>query len=166
MYTSQFFEYCHTRLNHDGVLIVSSELDEIMGLSDRILVMFDGRIVGEVAVEGVDERTLGLMMAGVDLAPAAVRVGFAAETEALEANARKKLHTKSLDMVAANVVGPGRGFEVDDNALQVFWDGGQQQFGQTRKTRLARQLVALLAHRYKTKYDKHTVIKLHAKDSA
>ncbi|NNG13366.1 MAG: hypothetical protein HKM88_08975, partial [Halobacteria archaeon] len=64
------------------------------------------------------------------------------------------------------VVGPGRGFEVDDNALRVFWDGGEQQFGQTRKTRLARQLVALLAHRYQTKYDKDRVIKLHAKDSA
>ncbi len=93
-------------------------------------------------------------------------LGFAAETDALEANARKKLRAKSLDMIAANVVGPGRGFEVDDNALRVFWDGGEQQFGQTRKTRLARQLVALLAHRYQTKFDKDRVIKLHAKDSA
>jgi simple sugar transport system ATP-binding protein len=49
-----------------AVLLVSVELDEIMSLSDRILVMFDGRIVGEVAGEGVDERTLGLMMAGID----------------------------------------------------------------------------------------------------
>jgi phosphopantothenoylcysteine decarboxylase/phosphopantothenate--cysteine ligase len=93
-------------------------------------------------------------------------LGFAAETEALESNARKKLRAKSLDMIAANVVGPDRGFEVDDNALHVFWDGGEQQFGQTRKTRLARQLVALLAHRYQAKYSKDTVIKLHAKDSA
>lgn len=93
-------------------------------------------------------------------------LGFAAETDALETNARKKLRAKSLDMIAANVVGPGRGFEVDDNTLRVFWNGGEQQFGQTRKTRLARQLVALLAHRYQTKYDKDRVIKLHAKDSA
>jgi ABC-type uncharacterized transport system ATPase subunit len=45
-------EYIHQRLvesrdEGDGVLIVSSELDEIMGLSDRILVMFEGRIVAE-----------------------------------------------------------------------------------------------------------------------
>ena len=45
-------EYIHRRLvaardEGDGVLIVSSELDEIMGLSDRILVMFKGRIVAE-----------------------------------------------------------------------------------------------------------------------
>ena len=35
-----------------------------MSLSDRILVMFDGAIVGEVAQADADERTLGLMMAG------------------------------------------------------------------------------------------------------
>ena len=46
-----------------AVLLVSVELDEIMSLSDRILVMFEGRIVGEVAGDKADERTLGLMMA-------------------------------------------------------------------------------------------------------
>jgi len=49
-----------------GVLLVSVELDEIMSLADRILVIFDGRIVGEVAGGEADERTLGLMMAGID----------------------------------------------------------------------------------------------------
>ncbi len=93
-------------------------------------------------------------------------LGFAAETDSLEANARNKLRAKSLDMIAANVVGPGQGFEVDDNALQVFWDGGERQLGRTRKTRLARQLVALLAERYQAKYNTDSVIKLHAKDSA
>lgn len=47
-----------------GVLLVSVELDEILSLADRILVMFGGRIVGEVAGKDADERTLGLMMAG------------------------------------------------------------------------------------------------------
>jgi simple sugar transport system ATP-binding protein len=46
------------------VLLVSVELDEIMSLSDRILVMFDGTLVGEVD-NTADERTLGLMMAGI-----------------------------------------------------------------------------------------------------
>ena len=49
-----------------AVLLVSVELDEIMGLSDRILVMFDGRIVGEIAGGDADERTIGLMMAGIN----------------------------------------------------------------------------------------------------
>ncbi|MDV4146159.1 ABC transporter ATP-binding protein [Shimia sp. FJ5] len=64
-------EYIHERLieardEGDGVLIVSSELDEIMGLSDRILVMFEGRIVAEFdATNGpVDRNAVGLAMAG------------------------------------------------------------------------------------------------------
>ncbi len=47
-----------------AVLVVSVELDEILSLADRILVMFAGRIVGEVPAAQADERTLGLMMAG------------------------------------------------------------------------------------------------------
>ena len=50
-----------------AILLVSVELDEIMSLSDRILVMFDGTIVGEVPQDRRDERTIGLMMAGIPL---------------------------------------------------------------------------------------------------
>jgi len=48
-----------------AVLLVSVELDEILSLSDRILVMFEGRIVGEVAGAAATEQALGLMMANV-----------------------------------------------------------------------------------------------------
>ncbi|MGV8987698.1 MAG: ABC transporter ATP-binding protein [Cypionkella sp.] len=48
-----------------AVLLVSVELDEIMSLSDRILVMFDGKIMGERDPEKTNERELGLMMAGM-----------------------------------------------------------------------------------------------------
>ena len=48
-----------------AVLLVSVELDEIMGLADRIAVMFDGRIMGERLPGETDERDLGLLMAGV-----------------------------------------------------------------------------------------------------
>ncbi|MGH1366994.1 MAG: ABC transporter ATP-binding protein [Maritimibacter sp.] len=64
-------EYIHERLvasrdEGDGVLIVSSELDEIMGLADRILVMFDGRVVAEFDNTGgkADRNAVGLAMAG------------------------------------------------------------------------------------------------------
>lgn len=64
-------EYIHERLvasrdEGDGVLIVSSELDEIMGLADRILVMFDGRITAEFDNTGgkADRSAVGLAMAG------------------------------------------------------------------------------------------------------
>ncbi len=46
-----------------AVLLVSGELDELMSLADRIIVMFEGRIVGEVAASEADEKMLGLMMA-------------------------------------------------------------------------------------------------------
>ncbi len=46
-----------------GVLLVSVELEEVMSVADRILVMFDGQIVGEVEASKADEKILGLMMA-------------------------------------------------------------------------------------------------------
>jgi general nucleoside transport system ATP-binding protein len=47
-----------------AILLVSVELDEIRSLADRILVMFAGRIVGEVAPDAT-EGEIGLLMAGV-----------------------------------------------------------------------------------------------------
>ena len=48
-----------------AVLLVSVELDEIMSLSDRILVMSDGRIVGEMNAGDADPQRIGLMMANI-----------------------------------------------------------------------------------------------------
>lgn len=52
------------RNKNKAVLLVSFELDEIMSLSDRIDVIYDGKIVGEVKGKEADENTLGLLMAG------------------------------------------------------------------------------------------------------
>jgi simple sugar transport system ATP-binding protein len=48
-----------------AILLVSVELDEIMGLSDRIAVMFDGVITGERMPADTNEQDLGLLMAGI-----------------------------------------------------------------------------------------------------
>jgi simple sugar transport system ATP-binding protein len=48
-----------------AVLLVSAELDEIMALSDRIIVIYQGEIIGEVAAEDATREQLGLLMAGV-----------------------------------------------------------------------------------------------------
>lgn len=48
-----------------AILLVSVELDEIMSLSDRIAVMFDGKIMGERLPEKTNVKELGLLMAGV-----------------------------------------------------------------------------------------------------
>ena len=47
-----------------GLLLVSSELSEILALSDRILVLTGGRVVHETTPDATDERTLGLHMTG------------------------------------------------------------------------------------------------------
>lgn len=100
-------------------------------------------------------------------------VGFAAETENLLDNARIKLQNKKLDMIAANQVGEGLGFNADENELQVFWQVGNQgqetkaQGNQTlenkiikhqtleraSKEKLARQLIKVIANHY---YEKNT----------
>lgn len=63
-------EYIHQQIiasrdEGKAVLLVSVELDEILSLADRIIVVFDGSIVGEVSAEQADEKTLGLMMANI-----------------------------------------------------------------------------------------------------
>ena len=63
-------EFIHQRLidmrdKGAAILLVSVELDEVLSLSDRILVMFDGNIVGERINKDVTDRELGLLMAGV-----------------------------------------------------------------------------------------------------
>ncbi len=57
-----------------AILLVSVELDEILALSDRIVAMNAGRIVGEVEGRGADRRVVGLMMAGVRDAAAGAAV--------------------------------------------------------------------------------------------
>ena len=62
-------EYIHKQIiaQRDAgkaVLLVSLELDEVMNLSDRILVMYEGEIVGEFDPKTTDVQTLGLYMAG------------------------------------------------------------------------------------------------------
>ncbi len=81
--------------------------------------------------------------------PPPFTVGLAAETHDLLARADAKRRRKGLDMIAANEVGrPGQGFESEENAFEVLWDGGQASLARTHKARLARQLIRLIAERY------------------
>jgi phosphopantothenoylcysteine decarboxylase/phosphopantothenate--cysteine ligase len=77
--------------------------------------------------------------------------GFAAETEDVKANARKKLEKKGLDLVAANdVSGEGVGFEGDRNALTLLWpDGEEDRIPERTKAECARALWdAIVEHRH------------------
>ncbi len=78
-------------------------------------------------------------------------VGFAAETDNLREYAQQKRQRKQIDMIAANQVGRGVGFDVDENALTLFWEGGEQVLPQTSKQQLARQLIEIIAERMNEK---------------
>ena len=85
-----------------------------------------------------------------EVAALAVRpfvVGFAAETENVESHAREKLDRKRVDLIAANEVGAGRGFETSDNALLLIWNGGSESLDRADKRELASRLVARIAER-------------------
>ena len=82
-----------------------------------------------------------------DMAKRPFVVGFAAETNDVEDNARIKLKRKKLDMIAANHVGDGIAFDCDDNALTVIWPGGKIEVERGPKLEVARELIALIAKR-------------------
>ncbi len=67
-------EYVHQvlidqRAEGTAILLISEDLDEILGLSDRIIVIYEGEIMGEVDAGKADPEQLGLLMAGVRSQP-------------------------------------------------------------------------------------------------
>ncbi len=72
-------------------------------------------------------------------------VGFAAETNDVLHHAKEKQHAKKADMIVANQVGKGRGFDSDMNQVTVLTKNGQIELAMNHKTRIAGQIVAILA---------------------
>ena len=64
----------------------------------------------------------------------------------VERYAKAKLDAKNLNMIAANQVG-GRqsAFDAEDNALRVFWPGGDASIARSSKNNVARKLLELIA---------------------
>lgn len=75
-------------------------------------------------------------------------VGFAAETEKLEAHALAKFERKKLDMIIANLVGENLCFDADDNEVIVLWENGRHPLPKLSKQELARRLIEIIAQRY------------------
>jgi phosphopantothenoylcysteine decarboxylase/phosphopantothenate--cysteine ligase len=111
-------------------------------------------------------RNPDILAAVAALPDAPFTAGFAAETEAVETNAQAKRLAKGIDMIAANRVGAGMGFDSEENALQVFWEAGEQVLPVTGKGKLARQLLDLIAEQFQNSCHQGKVIKFNAKDSA
>ena len=63
-------EYIHERLLEQrgrgtAILLISEDLDEVIQLADRIIVLLEGQIMGEVVRADADPQTVGLLMSGV-----------------------------------------------------------------------------------------------------
>lgn len=98
-------------------------------------------------------RNNDILAAVAALPDAPFTVGFAAETQSPEAYAEKKRIAKRVDMIAANLVGGAEGgFERDQNALTLIWEGGQIALPMADKESLAQQLVSLIAEQYENRH--------------
>jgi phosphopantothenoylcysteine decarboxylase/phosphopantothenate--cysteine ligase len=108
------------------------------------------------------KRTPDILASVAKLEKGPFTVGFAAETEKLREYARSKLEQKNLDMIIANQVGENRGFDSDENTVDVFWAAGEQSFPMMAKTKLAVALINLIAERYLQRPASGTQTALHA----
>jgi len=99
-----------------------------------------------MSIDLVRSEDILASVAALDAAP--FTVGFAAETESVRDYALGKLKNKKLDMIVANRVGDDCGFDCDDNAVEVYWQGGEQGYARAAKTELARQILQLVAEHY------------------
>lgn len=79
-------------------------------------------------------------------------VGFAAETQNVAQYAKDKLTRKKLDLIAANDVSQKDiGFNSEENALTLFWPGGEQRLAKAKKQQIAQQLLEAVVERYNHK---------------
>ena len=102
------------------------------------------------------EPTVDILGTLRELAPQAVLVGFAAETDDVLAHARRKLERKDLDFIVANDVGRSDvGFATDDNEITVLArDGREERFAKQDKRLLAEGLLQVVATALKARETK------------
>jgi phosphopantothenoylcysteine decarboxylase/phosphopantothenate--cysteine ligase len=136
---------------HDAVMAEAADADIYVGaaaIADYrpIAVAGDKIKKSAASLQLTLERTPDILATLGSRARRPFLVGFAAETRDVEAYARDKLARKRLDLIAANQVGEGKGFETDDNALVVLAaDGSRTPLERADKRVLARLLVDLIA---------------------
>ena len=99
------------------------------------------------------ERTTDVLATVAARADRPFVVGFAAETEAVEQNARSKLLKKNLDMIAANEVGHDKAFDCEENELIVLGRNGRHHLPRADKVTLARGFMALVAGDFAARVD-------------
>ena len=108
---------------------------------------------GENSVTAEFFRTKDILAESVNWTkPGAVRIGFAAETENLEENARKKLEKKNLDFVVANqVTTEFNPFGADTNTVKIVFADRVEEFKNIEKSQLADIIVKNALNLYEVK---------------
>jgi phosphopantothenoylcysteine decarboxylase/phosphopantothenate--cysteine ligase len=137
----QMFAETHNRIDGVDIFIGAAAVSDYRPANAR-----DQKIKknnAEMRLELVKAPDTLAAVAKLDNGP--FTVGFAAETERLREHALAKLRGKDLDLIVANHVGGGRGFNVDENAVEVYWKTGERSFPTMSKAALARELVTLIA---------------------
>lgn len=101
------------------------------------------------------EQTIDILAAVAALPNKPFTVGFAAETDNVLENARNKLQRKKIDMIVANEVGDGLGFETDHNAVTILTkDSEPIILPLETKTRLARQILTQINAKFGLRREK------------
>lgn len=138
------FAAVHENLNDVDIFIAAAAVADYHAADAKA-----GKIKKTAAEMSLDlVRTPDVLASVARLANRPFTVGFAAETEKLREYAQAKLEQKDLNMIVANLVGAGRGFESDLNAAEVFWRDGEASFPLTNKSQLAEDLIVLIASHY------------------
>ena len=140
----EMFEQTHEVIGDVDIFIAAAAVSDYRPLKVRKQKMKKGP--DSMSIELVKCPDILASVAALDDAP--FTVGFAAETENLRKYALGKLRNKKLDMIVANHVGDECGFDYDENAVEVFWEGGERAFAKAAKVDLAHKIVALIAERY------------------
>jgi phosphopantothenoylcysteine decarboxylase/phosphopantothenate--cysteine ligase len=142
---------------HGAVLSRIADVDVFIGVA-AVADYRPADVAPNKIKKGADTLTLELVRNPDILADVAARrpapftVGFAAETEDLDAAARAKLVAKKIDLVCANLVGgEAGGFDADDNRLLLVDHAGSVELPLAPKGRLARDLIQHIARRYHAK---------------
>jgi len=149
-----------------GILVIRVEsaqsmLDEVMNHLQKDSIFIGAAAVADYRVENPlnekmkkkdqEELTLKLvknpdiLTAVASSGTASFVVGFAAETNHVIEYAKEKMQHKKLDMIVANKVGKGVGFDSDQNEVTVITKKKQIELPLAHKTRLAGQIIAILA---------------------
>lgn len=140
----EMYRETHDQIDNVDIFIAAAAVSDYRPVEIRAQKM--KKNAETMSLDLVRSRDILASVAALDSPP--FTVGFAAETENVRDYALAKLDSKNLDMIVANRVGDDCGFDLDENAVDVFWRDGERAFPKAPKVELARQIMRHVAEHY------------------